>query len=107
MIQSTINYKRIYSDILDLKYPEKKQVCQIILNKEKLLAMDIIELNKRIFGISDDAQSFNRRHKAYNQSSILHILDYQKKNMLNDSEVAKYFKLSRSTLRLWKRKYTI
>ncbi|CAA7194926.1 MULTISPECIES: helix-turn-helix domain-containing protein [Chryseobacterium] len=108
MIKSTINYKLIFKDILDQKYPEKKELCKPLLSKESLSTMDIIDLNKRIFGaVDEDTESFNQSHKAYSQSSILYILDYQKKFKLNNSEAARHFKLSRYTLREWKKRYLI
>ncbi|CAA7194062.1 helix-turn-helix domain-containing protein [Chryseobacterium potabilaquae] len=107
-MKSTINYKRIFSDILDQKYPEKKEICKDLLNKEILSTIDIIDLNKRIFDTVDEkTESFNQNHKAYNQSSVLYILDYQKQNRLNNSQVAKHFKLSRYTLRKWKKRYLV
>ncbi|SHF03742.1 hypothetical protein [Chryseobacterium sp. OV279] len=51
--QSQPNYKRIYSDIIDQKFPHKKLECEKLLKKKILFAVDIIELNKRIFGAKD------------------------------------------------------
>lgn len=39
---NTPNYKKIYFDILDQKYPQKITICQRILNKKKLSTLDII-----------------------------------------------------------------
>lgn len=47
------DYKTIYSDILHKKPPEKKAECFPLLEKENLSVLDIIELNKKIFGIAD------------------------------------------------------
>jgi len=99
----TPDYKRIYKDILEKKYPDKKQLCKNLLDKKKLTSLDIIELNKKIFGIVDQSsEMFNRRHRCYTQSDILKILDYQKKNNINNSQLAKHFKLSRNTIAKWK-----
>ncbi|WP_228459050.1 hypothetical protein [Chryseobacterium bernardetii] len=51
--QSQPNYKRIYSDIIDLKFPHKKAECEKLLEKKMLTALDILELNNRIFGTKD------------------------------------------------------
>ncbi|CAA7196683.1 helix-turn-helix domain-containing protein [Chryseobacterium potabilaquae] len=103
-----VDYKRIFFDILDKKHPEKKEICQELLSKKNLSVLDIIELNKKIFGVPDaDTAAFNQGHRAYTRSSILQILDYQKKYRLNNSQVARHFKTSRHTIRKWKNRYLI
>ena len=73
---TTPNYKRIYSDILNKRYPEKKEVCKQIIQKANLSAFDVIMLNEKIFGTN---QSKNQKLRSYRKSDILKILDYQKK----------------------------
>ncbi len=98
------DYQRIYSDIIQLKYPEKKQVCQSILEKKQLLALDILKLNQLIFEkIDKETEVFNQKHRSYSKSDIFHILDFQKKHNLNNSQLANYFKLSRNTVAKWKK----
>lgn len=97
------NYKQIYTDILNTKYPSKKKTVANILRKQKLSAMDILELNKRIFGESDE----NQRFRSYSKSDILQILDYQKKYSLNNIQLALYFGLSRNTITKWKKQFMI
>lgn len=97
-------YKRIYIDILEKKYPEKKEDCKIFLDKDYLSVCDIIELNRKIFGSQDkDAEDFNQKHRSYNPTDILEILTYQKKNNLNNSQLSDHFKLSRNTISKWKK----
>ncbi|MET3035944.1 helix-turn-helix domain-containing protein [Chryseobacterium sp. NRRL B-14859] len=95
------NYKKLYTDILDWKYPEKKEICAEVLKKRKLEALDVITLNEMIFG---DSKS-NQRHKSYDKNSILEILDYQKKNSCSNTELSLLFKMSRNTITKWKRMY--
>nr|WP_279324438.1 helix-turn-helix domain-containing protein [Chryseobacterium pyrolae] len=98
------NYIKIYSDIIHKKFPEKMDQCKNILQKENLSVLDILELNKKIFGNSElDTEKFNQRHRAYNETAIKQILDYQSKNKCNNTELAKYFKLSRNTVTRWKK----
>jgi len=98
------DYKRIYLDILEKIFPEKISDCRSLLEKEHLGVVDIQELNKMIFGISDKAIAReNRKYCSYSQSDILHMLDYQKKNRLNNIELARHFKLSRNTVAKWKK----
>ena len=43
------NYKRIYEDIIAMKYPDKKAICQTILDKSDFSALEIIRINNIIF----------------------------------------------------------
>lgn len=97
------NYKKIYTDLLIKKYPEKIKECTPLLMKD-LSYLDIIELNNIIFGLSNiENESFSRKHRSYDKSAIFYILDYQKKHNLNNSQVAKEFKMSRNTINKWKK----
>ena len=49
MQKMTINYNKIYGDIIAKKCPQKKEECLTLLQKETLSAIDIIELNQKIF----------------------------------------------------------
>jgi len=105
---NTPNYKKIYIDILDQKYPQKISTCQRILNKQKLSTLDIIALNKIIFGEQDrESVTFNQRHRSYCEKTIIEILDYQKKYNLNNTQIALHFKMSRNSLTKWKKKYLV
>ena len=95
------NYRRLYMDMLDWKYPDKKEVCAEVLKKRKLEALDVIMLNKIIFGHSKS----NQRHKSYDKNSILEILAYQKNNPCSNKELSLLFKISRNTITKWKRIY--
>lgn len=56
------NYKQIYMDILSRKYPHKKEECEKLLEKKTLSALDVIELNEKIFGTA------NQQSEKFNQS---------------------------------------
>lgn len=99
------NCKLIYQDIISKKYPHKKSKCKDILNKKELSVLDIIRLNSLIF--DEEIIIFNQRLRSYDKSAILDILHYQKMNSLNNSEVAKKFKLSRNTISKWKKMFLI
>lgn len=103
-VDDSPNYKRIYEDIIMEKCPEKIEEYRQILKKEKLSELDIIELEKKIFGLADkETFSFNQKHRSYNESTILKILQYQKIHKCNNSQLAIHFKLSRNTITKWKR----
>lgn len=99
------DYKKIYTDILNKKYPHKIKISKTILLKEELNFLDIIQLNKMIFG-HDEKVSGNQRHRSYDIQTILEILEHQKKYKLNNSQLATHFKLSRNTIAKWKRNFS-
>lgn len=99
------NYKCIYNDILKM-YPEKENKCRFILNKTTISSLDIITLNNIIFENKDvETEIFNQKHKSYDENTIKEILEYQKKYKLNNSQLALHYKLSRNTVRVWKKNY--
>ncbi|WPO89285.1 helix-turn-helix domain-containing protein [Chryseobacterium sp. HR92] len=99
-------YKKIYTDIINNKFPEKTDTCENILSKNKLDVLDIILLNKLIFG-HQEICSGNQRLRSYDEKTIVKMLEYQKKNKLNNSQLALHFKLSRNTITKWKRNFKI
>ncbi|AZA50661.1 helix-turn-helix domain-containing protein [Chryseobacterium carnipullorum] len=102
------DYHKIYSDIIRLRHPEKRKYCEDILSKVNLSDLDVIKLNDIVFSQQKkESQIFNQMHRAYNEQAILQILNYQKKNKLNNSQLAVYFKLSRNTVAKWKKIYKI
>jgi len=104
---ATPDYKTIYEDILQKKYPHKKEECKALLSKENLTVLNIIELNQRIFGKDKDSEQFNQKHRAYSKSDILKILDYQKKHQFTNVQLANHFKLSRNTVAKWKKMFFV
>ncbi len=98
------DYKRIYSDILKEQHPEKRQDCERLLMKKQLSVIDILELNKKIFG---RAEEVSQKYRSYSKSDILQILDYQKSKNLNNSQLANHFKLSRNSVTKWKKIFIV
>lgn len=97
------DYVRIYNDIIK-KYPHKKRVCQSLLNKNKLTTMEVIKLNELIFdSINKGTEIINQRHRSYNMYDITQILAYQKRNKLNNTQLAIHYKISRNTISKWKK----
>jgi len=102
------DYKAIYKDILNKEHPEKKEECEKLLRKEHLSVLNIIELNRKIFGTSDkETKMSNQRRRSYNPTDILQILEYQKKNKLNNVQLASHFGLSRNTVAKWKKIFEV
>ena len=101
-----INYKILYTDILNDCHPDKLPLCKEILEKKSLSVFDILDLNRLIFGNQDlQNKSFNRKFRSYSKEDILFILDYQKENKLTNSQLANYFKLSRNSVAKWKKTF--
>ncbi|MGE8553188.1 MAG: helix-turn-helix domain-containing protein [Chryseobacterium jejuense] len=101
------DYNRIYSDLIELKHPEKKQQCKTILSKKLLSSFDIIRMNTIISGNSVENIFLSQRHRSYDNETIQRILDYQKKNRLSNSQVANHFKISRNTVAKWKKTFVV
>ncbi|MGL5235460.1 MAG: helix-turn-helix domain-containing protein [Empedobacter falsenii] len=99
-----VNYKILYTDIINDLYPTKLSLCQKILERKSLTILDIFELNQIIFGQEHKINSvLNQKFKSYSKHDILFILDYQKQNRLNNSQLANHFNLSRNTVAKWKK----
>lgn len=44
----------------------------------------------------------NQKYRSYDKATIIEILNYQKKNSLNNTQLSNHFKLSRNTVTKWK-----
>lgn len=100
------NYSKIFEDIIAKKCPERLQEFKHYLTKENLSIIEVIEINNKIFGLTDKATvSFNQKHKSYDNETILQILAYQKKEKLNNIQLANHFNLSRNTVARWQKLY--
>ena len=99
------DYKQIYTDIIEEKFPEKIGDIKIMQKIEGISSViDIITLNKMVFGEPELLiECGNQKLRSYDHKSIVNILDYQKKNKLNNTETANHFKMSRNTISKWKR----
>ncbi|HCA08929.1 MULTISPECIES: transposase [unclassified Chryseobacterium] len=98
------DYKRIYADLLHLKFPDKLSRCQSYLAKKELSVQDVIHINALIF---PQKKAKNQQHRSYDRSSILEMLNYQKKNSLNNTQLAIHFRLSRNTVAKWKKLFLV
>lgn len=99
------NYQQIYLDIIAEKYPEKMYDSKINEKVYNLVTiLDIISLNDLIFEKRNlNIENHNQKLRSYDKKSILAILDYQKKNNLNNSQLSKHYKLSRNSISKWKK----
>lgn len=99
------NYTRIYQDIIEKKYPEKKEKCLYLLEKKKLSTREIILINSLVFGAEKVSENLdnNSKFRSYDEETVKYILKYQITNNLNNTQTAGYFKISRNTLAKWKK----
>ncbi|UZT97952.1 helix-turn-helix domain-containing protein [Chryseobacterium fluminis] len=103
-----VNYKELYTDLINKKFPEKMVLCQNILKKEKLSILDAIELHNLLFPKqSPQEERLNQKRKSYMKNDILKILKYQKLHNLTNVQTALKFKLSRNTVTKWKRAFPL
>ena len=103
MQKININYTLIFRDILEKKYSWKREAILPLLECPNLSAIEIIHINRQIFGINEEAEFSSHRHRSYSKSDIFEILDYQKKHQLNNSQLANHFKISRNSISKWKK----
>lgn len=103
---TTPDYKRIYIDMINMKYRDRMKDCENILNKNNISSMDVIALQERIFGKNIELRDKeNGKFRAYGDDDICKILSYQKKNRMNNTEISNYFKVSRNSISKWKKKF--
>lgn len=98
------DFKLIYTDIINEKFPEKIND-PLIRNKLNALntAVDVLKFNILVFGESEyTILSKSQRLRSYDEASIREILDYQSKNKLTNTETGNHFKISRNTIARWR-----
>ncbi|OVE57714.1 transposase [Chryseobacterium mucoviscidosis] len=97
------DYNKIFRDIVEKKFIKRKEELLPLLQNH-LTVLDVIRINKIIFGKGDDnINRLNQKHKSYDKETILKILDYQRKNHYNNVALAKHFNLSRNTIAKWRK----
>lgn len=98
-------YHKLYADMIRDKYPDREQKCADYLNKEDWTALDVIKVNTILFAKKQGHNeiSSDQRHRAYDQKSIKQMLYEQKKDKLNNKELAVKYKLSRNTVAKWRK----
>lgn len=106
-MSNKINYKKLFQDIITLKYPDNRKDCVPLLEKEQLSEFDVVKLSNMLSDDNTkDRLKFNQAHKAYSKKTVEKILTYQAKNGLSNSDTAAFFKMSRNTIAKWKKQKT-
>jgi DNA-binding transcriptional regulator YiaG len=101
------DYIKIYSDIINNNFPEKRHLLKHFVHKDFLKTIDVIKINQMIFGESKKSKSRNAKHKSYDEKSIEEILKYQKRNKYSNVYIANMYNISSNTLTAWKKKYSV
>jgi|SRR5690606_22247591 len=103
-LKSKPHYVKIYRDLVRMKYPQHWEDVKELLEKDELSYFEIERLNKKLFQTnSPNKEQLQQKYKAYDKKTITQILLYQKKNNLNNLQLAKHFKLSRNTVAKWRK----
>lgn len=103
-LKSKPHYVKIYRDLVRMKYPQHWEDVKELLEKDELSYFEIERLNKKLFQTnSPNKEQLQQKYKAYDEKTITQILLYQKKNNLNNLQLAKHFKLSRNTVAKWRK----
>lgn len=103
-LKSKPHYVKIYSDLVRMKYPQHWEDVKELLVKDELPHFEIERLNKKLFQTnSPNKEQLQKKYKAYDEKTIMQILLHQKKNKLNNLQLAKHFKLSRNTVAKWRK----
>lgn len=99
------NYRKLYADMIRDKYPEKVSECASCFEKEEWTALDVIRINEKLFGSQKRKSDLkvDRAHRAYDIASIRDILAHQRKDRLNNKQLAVEYGLSRNTVAKWKK----
>lgn len=97
------NYIKIYTDLINSKFPEKLSLIDLFKGKEELPFLDVIIINNLLFGQIESENQSNPRHKAYDVETIKYILKYQKEKELSNTATSKFFELSRNSISKWKK----
>ncbi|KAA0128663.1 helix-turn-helix domain-containing protein [Chryseobacterium sp. SN22] len=101
------DYRKIYEDMIRMKYPDKETLCRSILEKKNIDLFDVIRLNAIITGKNAQEKiQGDQKLKSYDKDTILQILDYQKKHGMNNTALASHFKLSRNTVAKWRKLFS-
>lgn len=104
--QTRPNYKALYADLIQKKYPTRLKEIEKYLSKEILTALDVIQINDLIFSNKTKTKlKVDQQLRSYQKEEILAILKYQQKNSLNNTQLALRFRLSRNTVSKWKKLY--
>lgn len=102
------NYQKLYKEITERFHKEKSSLVTGYLEKEEWTSLDVITVNDLLFNKKRNKElEFNAKCKAYDELSIKNMLNYQKQHKLNNTQLANHFKLSRNTVTVWKKKYSV
>ena len=98
------NYKKIYEDLMRVKFPEKLKCPKIQEHLNKLnTTEDILKLNDKLFKQNRETAKNNQQLKSYDKKTMLKLLNYQKKHNLSISFMSRKYKISRTTFAKWKK----
>ncbi|MBT2620771.1 MULTISPECIES: helix-turn-helix domain-containing protein [Chryseobacterium] len=102
------NYNKIYSDLIEKEFPERRKELNPLLSKEIKTSLEFIEIHRSIFTHqTKEMHAFNQKLHSYDQISIQKIIEYQRVNKINNIQTSKLFGISRNTLAKWKSQFPL
>lgn len=99
------DYRKIYTDMIEMKYQEKKESCKALLDRPNISFLEIIEIERKLMGVNISDPEDNGKFRAYDDKAIIQILKYQKKNRLTNIDLSREFKISRNSIAKWKKMF--
>jgi len=100
------DFGRIFREIAQKK-KHSESVIGHIVNIEEWNSLNVIKVSEKI-GEKPRGKNLklNRKHRAYDEQSVKEILNYQKINNLNNSEMMRLFNISRNSIAKWKKMFS-
>jgi len=88
-----------------MKFPDLYKEFEQLLDRDELNHFDIELINDKLFKENTHLNKFKQKYKAYDKKTILKMLQYGKKHQLNNTQLARHFKVSRNMVTKWKKMF--
>lgn len=98
------DYKRIYRDLIAIEFPDKINDTKFFFSKcGNWSNSDVLKFHRFLYNTKEGYVTDNNKHKSYDKETIIEILEYQRKNNLNNLETSKHFGVSRNSITKWRK----
>ena len=101
------DYQKIYKEITERFHKNKTDKVKTYLQKEEWTSFDVIAVNKLLYDMKENNElKVDKRCKAYDEQTIISVLNHQKEFRLNNSELSRLFKISRNSVISWRKRHS-
>jgi hypothetical protein len=101
-----VDYKKIYLSIIEQNFSDMLNNSEVMYKLNNLkTSIDILEFNKYLYELNNQKTDLDFRLKSYMEEDILKILRYQIKHKMSNSEISQKYRISRTTIITWRRRY--